>query len=622
MTNIYLPIDYNDREYAPIELLLQGDVDIWLRRRDALLKEKSRHTGFEAEASKLLSAGVGIGALLASANPLAWLPMAIAAGGYVYTVFREYQDTGSIRPLPLFRGNLGDVLVMLEGRTVEGRHPLLNEIEYLTEAEKDEALLLNYRFGELAGLLKSAPERTRFDLYRHICNQFFARKDLIGADEVKLYLANAVSPTRLQPLSQAPKEVEDANPFPAFQPQDTPSPVVQIPTTPNPSPAATVPAIVYPQPAPISEEIDIVQAIIENMFSFAVIGAPGSGKGFVGSHVWRAAQSQLGLKVFAIEPKNDLKERGYWETCEYVYRGTPTDPDATFGELPADTKTAWILGAIATYRQWVRSIDRAPHILVFDEATVLLGHATTDKKLFAEIRGLLSHLTSSGNSMGHYIFLLGHIPNLSVYGLSGGEMACLKNVYLYSQKQTDLKNLLAAGNTTYFGSKFGSEKLTEIQAIADRSECHRAFYFGQTNQWYPMKKLPNLCGYDRDSKTFLNDRTAQGKTTDWNQEIAILNQRSKAIAVEIPEVETNPIADWDNGYQVTDDALLEVLEFIRGKYGTNPINPSEVHRSQTSIRKLYDGKVDNLKALLFRAVREELAILDSDDKGSPVIRLL
>lgn len=381
----------------------------------------------------------------------------------------------------------------------------------------------------------------------------------------------------------------------------------------------TVSAIVQP----ISEAIDIVQAIIENMFSFAIIGAPGSGKGFVGSHVWRAAQSQLGLKIFAIEPKNDPKERGYWETCECIYRGTSADPSATFGELSADEKTAWILGSIVTYRQWVRSIDRAPHILVFDEATVLMGHAQTDKKLFAEIRGLLSHLTSSGNSMGHYIFLLGHIPNLSVYGLSGGEMACLKNVYLYSQKQTDIKNLLAAGNTTYFGSKFGTEKLSEIQSIADRSECHRAFYLGQTNQWYPMKKLPNLCGYDRDSKTFLNGQDTQSKKTDWDDELAILNQRTKTIAVEIPEVEVDPIADWDNGYIVDDESLIEILDAIERKYGKEPFNPSEFHRNLSpSQRELYGGTVPNLKALLCLAVSEGLAISEVSDRGGMLIRLV
>lgn len=428
--------------------------------------------------------------------------------------------------------------------------------------------------------------------------------------------SQGISPDEL--LSRLDALDAPSSPFPAFPQSDTP-------TTSPADTASTITIQNQPMPItiePIPEAIDIVQAIIKNMFSFAVIGAPGSGKGFIGSHVWRAAQSQLGLQVFAIEPKNDPKERGYWETCEYVYRGTHTDPDATFGELPADTKTDWILDAIATYRQWVRSIERAPHILVFDEATVLLGHAQTDKKLFAEIRGLLSHLTSSGNSMGHYIFLLGHIPNLSVYGLSGGEMACLKNVYIYSKSQTDQKNLLAAGNTTYFGSKFGIEKLEEIKGIADRSKCGRAFYFGQTNRWYPMAKLPNLCGYDRDSKTFLDRPTQPSDATNWDSEIAILNQRTKTIAIEAPEVETNPITDWDNGYIVDDESLLEVLGFLKIKYGDTPISPSEAHRSQTSIRKLYNGKVDNLKALLFRAIQEELAVLDSDDKGNPVIRLL
>ncbi len=191
-----LPPDFNPKEFAPLSLLERGDVDVWVRRRGAILLDKSKEIAKDCEASKLASA-LTIGAsVVMSSNPLAWLPLTIGALGYVYTVFQEFQDTGSIRLIPMYRGKLGDILNVMEGGQATQRHPLEDQIEYLSEAEKDEALLVNYRFGEIASILSSAPPKVRFDLYRHVCGQFHARRDLMSGDEVNHYVSNAVSEAR------------------------------------------------------------------------------------------------------------------------------------------------------------------------------------------------------------------------------------------------------------------------------------------------------------------------------------------------------------------------------------------------------------------------------------------
>jgi hypothetical protein len=95
-----LPPDYNTSEYAHIEILQAGDVDVWLRRRGQLLIEKAKDTARECEAGKLTSIiVVGVSAVM-SANPLMWIPMGIGAGGYLWTIFTEFQDTGAIKPIP------------------------------------------------------------------------------------------------------------------------------------------------------------------------------------------------------------------------------------------------------------------------------------------------------------------------------------------------------------------------------------------------------------------------------------------------------------------------------------------------------------------------------------------
>ena len=174
MDNLAIAPDYNPTEFAPLALLEQGDVDMWVRRRGAILINKSKETAKDCEAGKLASALTVGASVVMSSNPLAWLPLTIGAIGYVYTVFQEFQDTGSIRLIPMYRGKLGDILKVMEGNQSSERHPLLDQIEYLSEAQKDEVLLINYRFGEIAGILSSAPPKVRFDLYRHVCGQFLS----------------------------------------------------------------------------------------------------------------------------------------------------------------------------------------------------------------------------------------------------------------------------------------------------------------------------------------------------------------------------------------------------------------------------------------------------------------
>jgi hypothetical protein len=227
-----------------------------------------------------------------SANPLVWLPLTIGALGYVYTVFQEFQDTGSIRPLPLYRGKLGDILKVMEGGQATQRHPLEDQIEYLSEVEKDEVLLINYKFGEIAGILNSAPPKVRFDLYRHLCGQFHARRDIITRDEVKHYILSAVSEARrtIPPQSQPVIEQEE---------------VKEIAPTPSPESTATAdPKEISPSAAPIEpphsgdEGLEMLQSLAISRRSTLLIGDTGSGKS--------VTQAYILSKLFELHPNAEV----------------------------------------------------------------------------------------------------------------------------------------------------------------------------------------------------------------------------------------------------------------------------------------------------------------------------
>jgi hypothetical protein len=298
MDNLAIAPDYDPSEFAPLSLLEQGDVDVWVRRRGAFLLEKSKETALECEAGKLASA-IALGAsVVMSANPLAWIPMVVGAGGYIYTVFQEFQDTGSIRLIPMYRGKLGDILRVMEGGRAEDRHPLLNQIEYLSEAEKDEVLLINYRFGEIAGILNSAPPKVRFDLYRHLCGQFHARRDIISRDEVKDYISSAVSEARrtMPPQSQPVIEQEEVKAITA-----TPSQEQQVCDLP-------LPAVLVPINTPSSTKW------IDNFISQTALiwGNQGSGKSWMARYIVKLKKDK-GYRVVVLDPDSNRAE---WEGVE------------------------------------------------------------------------------------------------------------------------------------------------------------------------------------------------------------------------------------------------------------------------------------------------------------------
>jgi hypothetical protein len=297
--------DYDQKEFPPLSLLEKGDVDVWVRRRGAFLLDKSKEIAKDCEASKLASA-ITIGAsVVMSSNPLAWLPLTIGALGYVYTVFQEFQDTGSIRIIPMYRGKLGDILKIMEGGLATQRHPLEDQIEYLSEAEKDEALLVNYRFGEIAGILNCAPPKVRFDLYRHLCGQFHARRDIITLDEVKHYISTAVSEARrvVPPLEEQPAIGQNTQLNALEAKSETVSESAALQAAERTSPES---------PAPTS--IPSSTKWIDNFISQTALiwGNQGSGKSWMARYI-ALLKKDLGYRVVVLDPDSNRVE---WQGVE------------------------------------------------------------------------------------------------------------------------------------------------------------------------------------------------------------------------------------------------------------------------------------------------------------------
>lgn len=382
--NITIAPDYDPTEFAPLALLEQGDVDVWVRRRGAILIEKSKETAKDCEAGKLASA-ITVGAsVVMSSNPLAWLPLTIGALGYAYTVFQEFQDTGSIRLIPMYRGKLGDILRVMEGGQATQRHPLEDQIEYLSEAEKDEVLLINYRFGEIASILNSAPPKVRFDLYRHLCGQFHARRDIITGDEVKHYINAAVSEARRTMPPALP--VEPNKILGESSPQVTAPQSVEQPTASSPLPPEqwTSDLMGYP--------------------SILLYGAQGAGKTSTAAWLIRE-RINAGHQVKVLDPH---REYGQWDGLECV--GDGMDYDAINDELKAFTDE---IKARYKARAKTPNYDPPKKTLVCDEFTQWAKKCSHSATFFEE------SLTDIRKINLHVLFV-SHARTLTGLGGSSG----------------------------------------------------------------------------------------------------------------------------------------------------------------------------------------------------------
>jgi hypothetical protein len=317
--------DYEPTEFAPLILLEQGDVDVWVRRRGAILIEKSRETAKDCEASKLACALTVGASVVMSSNPLAWLPFTIGAIGYVCTVFQEFQDTGSVRLIPMYRGKLGDIVKVMEGGQTSERHPLLDQIEYLSEAEKDEVLLVNYRFSEIANILNSAPPKVRFDLYRHVCGQFHARRDLLSGDEVKHYISAAVSEARRTTPAQEHKAALPSQPQQSIPPAKTQEPATNDRSSGQTQSERAASSTSAPLP-PEQWTSDLM-----NYPSILVYGPQGAGKTSTAAWLIRERIKQE-HQIKVLDPHRSF---GQWDGLECI--GDGMDYDAINDELKAFT---------------------------------------------------------------------------------------------------------------------------------------------------------------------------------------------------------------------------------------------------------------------------------------------
>jgi hypothetical protein len=86
-------------------------------------------------------------------------------------------------------------------------------------------------------------------------------------------------------------------------------------------------------------------------------------------------------------------------------------------------------------------------------------------------------------------------------GMSGGTRTIFKPIAILSNQ--DRSAVQQFVRTTFVPTPTGG--IEELYRIMDKSRVGRAIYCWQRGHWEPMPELENYSGYDRDSRSYLNE---------------------------------------------------------------------------------------------------------------------
>lgn len=235
----------------------------------------------------------------------------------------------------------------------------------------------------------------------------------------------------------------------------------------------------------IEPEFD-VESLVQPLDNMFVLGCGGAGKGVLVSNLLRLAQRKdPGLKVFVIDPKGEELESGYWDSCDHVERNQ-------VDKLDSVEVVQWLDKCFDKYLSWLSVVEQSGGrgLLIVDELLILGHHAKAQK--YNKIGSLIIHLASLGDMAGRKVWLITQTPYVTGVGLTLSQSSQIPWVCLIGSS-----NPLRSWGKAATLAPISAEQL---QKLKESSPVNRAIMVG--DQWYPMPRLQNYSGVDRDSKKF------------------------------------------------------------------------------------------------------------------------
>lgn len=258
-------------------------------------------------------------------------------------------------------------------------------------------------------------------------------------------------------------------------------PAGNAPIIPNQPALPPQPQILEPQTDNFPERLGL------NPKCFMIFGVPGAGKAMVMTHAARTLKrTKPHIKLVGVDPKNDPKETGNWaDGFDHVFR-------KRVSQLDNHDFLKWVKGIVQFFKKLPDG-----KVLIFDEVTSTFTRwSRLDKQSFESFMvDYCTFLSSSGDSLNNYVWLIGQVPHASALGIDGGIRSIYKPVAIVSNQDKRATDV-------FLGTKFTPKPpggIKEVYSIMDKSPRGRAIYDYTQDRWLPMPELHNFSGYDRDS---------------------------------------------------------------------------------------------------------------------------
>ena len=238
---------------------------------------------------------------------------------------------------------------------------------------------------------------------------------------------------------------------------------------------------------------DIATDLGNNPQSALIFGTPGAGKGMTISNAIRTLRLKLpNVTVMMVDPKSDPKERGYWESQVDIFESR------SLLKSSPRSSAEWMMRCIEKFQD----ID-GPKLLVWDELMASLTVLKTQNvakgedafPCLTDFQQFLNLNLSLGPSSGIWVWGMSQSANLSDLGLTSGGLSATRSIALISPDNVGaVEGYLATKAIT--SPKGGMEYLDKLM---EQSPVGRACYDGKTKKWYPVARLENHSGFDRDN---------------------------------------------------------------------------------------------------------------------------
>ncbi len=516
-------------QFPEVEYLEAGHVAEWLSTRKDQLLILAKEERIGSSLAKTISiATAAIGAVCYATSPLAPLGAVLGVAGYIWAQVTDSSHTHTFNPIPFIRGGVLDVIGSMghsEARKefISGYDEFDQLREYLAPVERQEYQMLRGHMALITEYLNQIESGKRFYAYRWICDQFILMRGafpsmqqtrehtdtmqftspLVDCDRIR-FIQDASKVTEPRPLIQdaPPARIQDA-PRPIIA--DAPSPIT------NAQYPITTQSVSFDKVTP-----DLIKSITTQLTNTLIVGVPRVGKGIFTSNCLEGLKGRA--TVFYIDPKDDPKETAYFDgRVHRLYRKNVcvSDPEESY---------QWVKDCLAEYDAF--DAGTGIKLLIFDELAAVNAAFENVKGAAKWLKFKMVSYASSGSSRGIIVWGISQNAHVSGIGFDGGARSIFTPIILISADNITASQQILAADIIPGDKRLNS---TQIAALCKQSTVNRAVFHGALNEWFPMPELPNLSGYNRDKREFINGFDPKASAVEKLEQMFHLNEQATTI---------------------------------------------------------------------------------------------